>query len=198
MPTIEVDEAELLRSQQARKFVESIWNNPKARRKLLEAQKEVKPDDPMVKALDEPEPYEEQYKALRKELEDEKKARIESDAERKQEAKLSELRKIRNDGLEKLRGEYRYTADGLKAVEEIMEKKGILDPLDAAAIFERDHPQQAPIASNSSGAWNFMEPVPDDSEDLKKLIDTKGENNPLLDKMTREALMEIRGSAQRR
>lgn len=197
MPVIEVEEAELLRSQQARKFVESIWNNPKARRKLLEAQKEVKPDDPMVKELDKPEPYEEQFAALRKELEDEKKSRIEAEAKREQDLKLSELRKVRSDGLEKLRGEYRYTADGIKAVEEIMEKKGILDPLDAAAIFERDHPQQAPIAPNS-GSWNFLEPVPDDSADLKKLIETKGENNPLLDKMTREALMEIRGSAPRR
>lgn len=197
MPVIEVEESELLRSQQARKFVESIWNNPKARRKLLEAQKEVKPDDPMVKELDKPEPYEEQFAALRKELEDEKKSRIDAEAKREQDTKLAELRQMRTSGLERLRSEHRYTADGIKAVEEIMEKKGILDPLDAAAIFERDHPQAAPIAPNS-GAWNFLEPVPDDSEDLKKLIETKGENNPLLDKMTREALMEMRGSAPRR
>ena len=58
---VEVDEEQLQRSTKAREFVESIWNNPKARRKLLEAQREVKPDDPMVKELDKPDPADERY-----------------------------------------------------------------------------------------------------------------------------------------
>jgi hypothetical protein len=197
MPRVEIDEAELQRSTSARQFVETIWNNPKARRKLLEAQREVKPDDPMVKELDKPEPVDERFAALEKRLEEERKARIEAEAKREQDEKIGSLKAKRDDGLAQLRGEG-WTDKGIEGVTKIMEEKGILDPLDAAAIWEKHNPPQAPVMPNGSGAWNFMQPSEDESADLKKLIETKGESGMLLDKMAREALNDARGTPNRR
>ena len=42
-----------------------------------------------------------------------------------------------------------------------------------------------------------MENVNDGEKDLKALIDSKGENNVLIDKMAREALFEVRGQTRR-
>jgi hypothetical protein len=195
--TVEVDEVDLQRSVKAREFVETIWNNPKARRKLLEAQKEVKPDDPMVKELDRPDPIEDRFAALTKQNDELRKEIADDKAKREQDDKLSQLKRQRADGIAQLRRD-RWTDEGIKGVEAIMEEKGILDPLDAAAIFEKAHPPQDPILPGGSGSWNFLEPAPAESDDLKKLIETKGENNFLLDKMAREALMEVRGPTQRR
>jgi len=194
MPQIEVDESEFLRSKQAREFVEAIYKNPKARRKLLEAQKEVKPDDPAVKELDQPDPNEQRFSALEKELAEERKARHEAEEKRERDEKISTLQRQKTEGIAQLRSRG-WTDEGLKGVEDIMEKKGILDPLDAAAIFERDHPPQAPLMPNGTGSWNFLGDIPTSEDgDLKKLIESRGENNPLLDKMARDALMEVRGT----
>jgi hypothetical protein len=194
---VEIDEAELQRSSEARRFVESIWANPKARRKLLEAQKEVKPDDPMLKELDKPDPFEERFAQIAKQNEDLRKEIEERESKREQDSKLEALRRQKEDGLRELRSAG-WTDEGLKGVEKIMEDKGILDPLDAAAIFEKYHPPQTPILPGGTGSWNFLEPAPQDSDDLKKMIESRGENNSLLDKMTREALLEVRNTTVRR
>lgn len=196
MPRIEVDEADLQRSTSARQFVETIWNNPKARRKLLEAQREVKPDDPMVKELDKPEPTDARFDALEKRLDEERKARVEAEAQRETDAKIGTLRAQRDAELGELKREGWLDA-GLKGVEEVMEKKGILSPRDAATIWLRDNPPPTPVMPNGTGAWNFLQPSEDESADLKKLIETKGESTMLLDKMSRDALNDARGVTRR-
>lgn len=194
---VEVDEVDLQRNVKAREFVESIWNNPEARKHLLKAQKVVKPDDPLVKDADKPDPIEERFAAMQKLLEEERKERREAEEKREQEAKLSVLKRTRDDGITELR-KRGYMDEGIKAVEEIMEKKGLLDPLDAAKLFEADHPPPEPIRANHYGAWNFMEPgAAEQNDDLKKLIDSKGQSEALVDKMARDALNEFRGQARR-
>jgi len=191
MPVVEVDESEFLRSKKARDFVETLWANPKARRKMLEAQREVKPDDPMVKELERPDPIEERFTALSKKIEDQEKLISDQKAAAEQDEKLRVLRKERDDGFDKLRREG-WTDKGLEGVEEIMTKKGVLDPLDAAAIWEKANPPQSPLAPNHTGSWNFLEPSGGDTDDLKKLIDAKGESNPLLDKIISDAINDVR------
>jgi hypothetical protein len=190
MATIEIDEAEFLRGKKAREFVETLWANPKARRRMLEAQREVKPDDPMVKELERPDPVEERFAALAKKLDDQEKAMADDKATREQAEKLSAFKKQRDDGFDALRREG-WTDKGLEGVEELMTKKGILDPLDAAAIWEKANPPQNPLTPRS-GAWNFLEPTGGGDEDLKKLIDSRGESNPLLDKIIHDAISDVR------
>ena len=79
-----------------------------------------------------------------------------------------------------------------------MESKGILDPLDAAAIFLRDHPPQQPIEQTGSGGWNFipgaeLSPSADaDDKYVDALLKTKGGTEALLSQRTAQTLNEVR------
>jgi len=196
MPLVEIDETELQQSTSARRFLETLMRNPKARRKVLEAQKEVKPDDPMLKELEQPDPVEELRASYSKELSELKKELAEKEAKREQDEKLSSLKRIEDDGIAKLKSEG-WTEDGIKSVKEIMDKKGIMDPLDAAAIYEKAHPPATPVMPNQYGGWNFAEMPKDDNDDLKKLIESRGESNQLIDKIAGDALRDVRGQSRR-
>ena len=144
----------------------------------------------------------------RREAEDEKLARallsleeqeqlIKKDKEdREKNEKLAEINSKIAAGKAQLRRDG-WTEEGITGVEKIMEERGLLDPLDAAAIFEKQHPPQMPVTPSGTGAWGFLDNVKDTEADLKKLIETRGESASLLDKMTHEALSEIRGPSRR-
>ena len=78
-----------------------------------------------------------------------------------------------------------------------MEERGILDIEVAAAFYEKQNPPQVPATPRGMGGWNFVEQVNDSEADLKKLLDTRGNNEVLADKMAREALNEFRGATRR-
>lgn len=191
MAKIEVDEEDYRAGSTLRTAVSTLWANPEARKLIQKAQKLV---DPKAKT-----PDLDQDEALRAPIEDVRKefrdyvAKTETEkAEAAKEAKLGNLKRIHADGIAELRRQ-RYTDDGIKAVEALMDEKGILDPLDAAAIFEKMHPPQAPMTPGGTGAWNFTEMPTEGADDLKKLIDTKGNNDLIVDRMAREAIAEARG-----
>ena len=193
---IEIDEAEYKRLAALNGFANNILKNPEAAKLLEKAAKMV---DPNVKTprLDQEaviaQPIEELNKTvaqLQKQIEDDK-------AEQAKNRTLETLSRQRNEGFAQLRAQG-YLDTGIEAVEKLMEAKGILDPLDAAAIYERSHPPQVPSNPTGTGAWNFMDSVSDDSDkDLQKLIETKGDSDILADQMARKALNEVRQSARR-
>lgn len=202
MPTVEVDELQLQQSNKLKQTVESWLKNPKARRKVLEAQKLVDPKAE-IPELDEPDPIEAlraessaQIAALQKKIDDDA-------AARERDGRIQQLQSLKDTGIKRLR-EQRYTDDGIKAVEKIMEEKGILDPLDAAAIFERDHPPQMPVAqSGGSGSWNFGE-LPSSTEDAdEKYVDQllkagkNGLSDGALSQRISQTIGEVRGVARR-
>jgi hypothetical protein len=201
MPKIEVDELELQQSTKLRQAFEALMKNPKSRRKVLEAQKIIEPDA-KIPELEQPDPIEaatkplaEQVAALQKQIEEDKTAR-------ERDGRLAQLQSLKDNGIKQLRAQ-RYTDDGIKAVEKIMEEKGILDPLDAAAIFERDHPPQAPVQQTGSGGWNFAE-LPASTEDVDdKYIDTllkagkNGISDGALMNRVSQTISEVRGTARR-
>lgn len=193
---IEVSEEELLADRQKVATLDAMMKNPAARRKVLEAWKTVKPDDP-IPELDAQQPLLEELAAQRKDIDDRMKKFEDAREKDAEDRRKSELNTRWAQGQKMLRTEHRYTDEGIKAVEEMMEKKGIVDHEDGRLLFEAIHPPQQPVTPNGSGSWNFLDLPPDDSEDLKKLIETKGESSPLLDKMTRDALAESRGSSKR-
>lgn len=201
MPVVEIDEVELQRLKRVEGVVGTILKSPAARKHLAKAQKVVNPEDPLAKEADAVDPIEARFSDLAKANEDLRKQIADDKAEREQNAKLADLRKMRDDGFAKLRAD-RWTDDGLKKLEELMERKGILDPLDAAAIYERDNPPPAPITPSQVGAWNFLQlPNENADADLKALIESKGQNESLVDKMAMSALQDFRSQqpvAQRR
>ena len=196
MPMIEVDEEEFRRNSLLTATVNKWMQNPKSKRKLLEAHRAFDPKAE-IPELDAPDPFDEklnpvltEVQALKKQLEDER-------ADRDKKEKLAEFDAKIQKGFARLREEERLTPDGEAAVLKIMQEEGITNPVIAFDHLQRRHPPQVPVTPGGSGAWNFMEPPAEDQKDLQALIQTKGESVSLIDKMARDALAEIRGQSRR-
>ena len=193
---IEVDEEEFRKSETLRKTVAEWMKNPTARRKLLEANRAYDPKAD-IPELDQPDPIEARFAPVMTEVEALKKQLKERDEKDAQDKALASLTNSIEKGFQKLREQEQLTAAGEESVRKLMEEKGITDPEIAWAYHQRLHPPQSPIQNSGSGAWNFLEPPADDQVDLKRLIETKGESIPLIDKMARDALADIRGQQRR-
>ena len=171
--------------------------DPKRAAKLEELRKEVEPNAPtphldQLKAATEPvEKVREEFDKLKKELAEEK-------AKNEQEAKLSALARKIDAGNAKLREEG-WTEDGIKTLTEFREKEGILDPIAAAAYYEKlNGAQVAPMQQSSgTGAWNFSDIPKDENDFVKKLMDSHGQNDLIVETEAQKVLKEIRGGGRR-
>ena len=194
--TIEVDEEQLLQDKKLRDTVATMMRHPKAKLLVQEAHKMVDPNA-VTPDLDQAkiayEPVQELSKKFDEFVAETKKEKTEREAA----DKLAKLNTDYEKGRSGLKAQ-KWTDDGIKKLEEFMEQKGILDHEIAAAAFEKLHPPQTPVVPGGSGAWNFMEMPTDGADaDLKKLIESKGENNLLIDKMAHDAINEVRGQPRR-
>ena len=194
--TVEVDEDEWNRRSQLTNIASRIYANPKARLLLEQAQKVVDPNAP-TPAIDDFTAAQQPFNALKDEIAALKKQVADREAETKIAESAAATKRMQDEGFAALRQQH-YTTEGLAAVEKLMTEKGILDPRDAAILFERNNPPQQVATPGGSGGWNFLEGVQDNEADLKRLIDTKGESEPLLNKMINESLADARGQAVRR
>jgi hypothetical protein len=192
---VEVDEEDFLRMQKLQQTIGAVMSNPKAAVLAEQATKLVFPDarTPNIEqqALRDQEQSGllETVKGLKKDLDDER-------AERERVTKINDLNSKVEKGISELRAEG-WTVAGIEGVRKIMEETGVLDPHDAAGIFARRNPPQDLVTPGGSSSWNFMEPPPDDQADLKKLIESRGQNDQIVDKMARGALADMRGQARR-
>lgn len=196
MPKIEVDEEEYVRNSRLRDTVAKIWANPKTRVQLQALHKEVDPSA-QTPELDAQAPVNEAISSIKKDMSEFLAEQRKEKAEREQQEKLSSLNSKISSGLAALR-QAGWNDTGIKGVEEIMEKHGIVDVEIAANHYEKLHPPPPPVTPGGSGAWNFLEPPSDDDADLKQLIESKGQSMPLLDKMVRDTLADVRGQPVRR
>lgn len=188
---VEIDEAEFARLSKLNNFAHGMLQNPEAAKLLERAAKLV---DPHIKtprldqeaAIQTPmQKLQDDMAAMRKQMEDERAATTQSQT-------LNALSSQREEGLRRLR-QTGWLDESIKAVEQLMTDKGILDVEIAAAYYEKQHPPQAPMMPGSSGGWGFMEAVADDSDaDLKKLIETKGEQDSVVNHIAHKALTEFR------
>ena len=190
----EIDEVELQRYRTLETTVQGLLKNPKSRRKLLEAQREANPNL-AIPELDANKPVEDEITKLRSELEEDRKLRAKERDDEKAEANKKELNSKWEEGRLFARSNG-YNEDGLKALEDFMQKEGVFSHRIGMAAFEKEHPQEQIIASSTD--WNFFEkPEGDGSDLMTKLMDSKGEDDGILRKMTQQALTDTR-SAQRR
>ena len=195
MAKIEIDELEYQQSQQLRGVVQKLMAHPKAAVLIERARKMVEPDAPTPR-LDQDEQINAPVEAIRKEFEDYKKKQEDRDAENDKNTKLAMLQKRVDEGNAKLKSEG-WTADGLKTLDEFREKEGILDPIAAAAYYEKLHGAvAAPMApTNGIGGWNFAD-MPKDGESnafVKNLLETRGESESLVMQEANKVLKEFRG-----
>jgi hypothetical protein len=190
--TVEIDEVELLRSQQLRATVEKILAHPEGRELVERAHKLVDPNA-KTPALDAKKVVTEPIEQVRTELANFIKAQNEANEKREAEANRSAIKNKVDAGMAELKARG-WTTDGLKAVETLMEEKGLLDPLDAADLYEKRNPPPIPTTP-SGGGWNFPE-IPKDGGDAyeKALLDSKGQNDLIAERQAMEVLNEIRGA----
>jgi hypothetical protein len=192
---LEVDEATWNQREALFQAASRMYADPKAKLLLEQAQKIVNPAAP-TPAIDAHTAQNQPLEEIRAEMAAMKKAREDEAAARKIEESAAATRRMQDEGFAHLRSQH-YTSDGIAAVEKLMTEKGILDPRDAAVLFERYNPPQSVATPGGTGGFNFLGGVKDDEVDLKKLIETRGENVPLLDKMINETLNEMRGGQRR-
>ena len=197
MATVELDEVELQRLQKQDRTVHALMANPKAKKKIFEAYKDVVPDAripelEMEAAAKAPvEALEKEFKDFREQVEKDK-------AERDKNDRLNALNGTVESGMAKLR-RAGWTDDGLTEVRKLMDERGILDPEIAAAYYEKQHPPQNPVTPSGVGGWDVTAPVEDDSYS-KTLLSSKSaaDNEQLAMNEAKKALNEFRGAQQRR
>jgi hypothetical protein len=192
---VEIDESELLRLRRLGDTVGAMTRSPSAKRKLLEALKDVRPDDPSVKELEKPDPIESGFEELRKANSDLRKQIEDDKSERERNTKLDAIKHQQDADFDALRRD-KWTPDGIAKVKEVMEREGILNVRIAADHIEKQMPPASdPIMPGGHGGWNFADALAGETDaDLKRLIESKGENEGLLRKMAGEAINEVRGS----
>jgi hypothetical protein len=193
--TVEIDEEQYLRDQQLRRALEKVVANPKAKLLLQEAHKMVDPQA-ITPELDREKSESERITAMRKEFDDFK-AAVEKEKAEAAAARQAEALKLSVDtGLARLKREQHLTDEGIAAVRKLMEEKGILNADDAFAIFERQNPAPPPLTPRGNGAWNFLD-IPEGQDGAayaKKLLDSKGANDLVLDGEVNATLNNIRGA----
>lgn len=196
--TIEVDEAQYLAQQQTVQALSQIVANPKAKKLLLEAQKVVNPNITI------PQDYQDEvrteFEAKLKKQSDEfeafKKAQEEKEAKDKEEA----AKRAFVDNWESAKGRLRgqgYQDEGIAAIEKLAQERGIPDLEAAAALFDRLNPPATPIQSGRGyGSMNLFEPPEDKSqaEQMKKLLESRGEDESTLNQMISSALRDHRSA----
>jgi hypothetical protein len=168
MPMIEVDEAELARYRQITGFVQTALNNPKTRRKILEADKALNPDK-AIPELDAADPLHDELKSIREEIQkdrDERKA--EADAKKADDDKASWDRQW-SRGQQKLR-DLRVSDEAIGEIEKLMTDRNIVDHEAGLALFEKMHPAPPPVM-NGSSRFGFFDGAAKDEPDVKMLLD---------------------------
>lgn len=190
MPKIEVDEDEYQRLQRVQTTLRSIATNDKAKVLLQQAHKIVDPSA-VTPDLDRQREINEPLEALKKEFEDYKTKAAEERAEREKKEKLDDLSRRYEAGKADLRRQ-NWTEEGIKKLEDFMNEKGIIDFDVAVPAFEKKFPPPPP-ATPSSGRWDFTDiPTDQADENIKKLLESRGANESLADKMAHDALREFR------
>lgn len=195
--TIEVDETTYNNGQETIAAVRKLMAHPKAGLLIEEARKLVEPDAPTPKldahkqATAPVDELKAEIKALQKKIDDDK-------AETEKNAKLSMLADKVEKGNARLLQEG-WTKDGLKALDEFREKEGIIDPIAAAAYYEKLHGAQVAPATPSSGIgnWDFTAPSTQDEDFTKKLLETRGESESLVMGQAMKSLSDFRGNNRR-
>jgi hypothetical protein len=191
---IEITEEEYARNRRTFDVLSKIAKNPKAARLVEQAHKMV--DDSVSTPLsDSDKNEEERFAKLEKTVSDfleaQRQEKEKNDVESKKatfDAKWSSGRQALKD-----RG---WTEEGVKALEEMMATKGIVDHDDARKIFETDNPPPPPASPVGVGAFNFFGNVTDKDKDIKDLIASRGEGS-VADKMAHDALNDFRQQVAR-
>ena len=190
MPKIEIEETDFLASQATIRAVNGMLANPTARKLLLQARKTADPHA-NIPEIDAAVPVQSELAAFRTELAAER-------AERAAEKKVREEQDAINTfkaGWERQKSQLRnagWRDEGIDAVVKHAEERGIPDLEVAAAHFEKLNPPPEPVQPSGSGSWGFLEGNTDDDAFVKKMIESKGDDEAALNAEINASLKEYR------
>ena len=197
MPKIEVDEEEFLANQKLRNTVKAMLAKPSSAKLLKLAEKEIDPTvvhpeiemETVVNAK-----VGELTKTVTDFITESKTQREKDEAERR----LEKLSNSIDSGIARLRQTQGLTDEGEKALRELMTKKGETDVDDAWAIFQRHNPPPPPATPASGRMFDVISAARSgDDEFVKGLLESRGENQQLVDKVAWDAINEVRGAQKR-
>jgi len=198
MPKVEIDEAELLASQQVVHAVNQMMANPKSRAMLLHARKTADPAA-SVPEVDSMIPVAGALDRFAKQLAEDKAERA---AEREAAANERRLEQATREveGVKSRLKASGWTADGIAAVEKLAEERGIFDLEAAAALHEKMNPPPPPAEPNGMGSWGFFEGAADEGSDkfVKSMLESGGEDEGALGREVRAALTDYRNGVNAR
>lgn len=191
MAKVEIDETELANLKRVNDVAALIGKHPKARAMLQEAVALAAPDEVGPEhriRVENDQRISGMEKKFDEFLEEQKKEREERsavEARRDLERRWMEGRRV-------AREEHSYTDEGLKSLEEFMEREGIPDHKNAIPAFERANPPPEPVVTGGRG-WNFFDRAAEAEQDaaMKSLL--SGNDEDFLARAVPAALKEVRG-----
>lgn len=197
----EITEEEYIRLNRLNGFANQLLQNPESAKLLEKAAKIVDPNirtprlDQEAVANAPLAAVTETLAKLNQRLDDEA-------AARQNQVLIDSASRQREEGIRALRVQG-WNDAGIAEIEKVMAEKGILDPVDAAIVFEKRQPLPTPAMPGSNGTFDFnktMHAGQQTDADIKALLKTGGKESAGLDAVTNkligDTLQQVR-SAQR-
>ena len=189
---IQVDEDQYNKMVQVAQVAQQIYQNPDGRKLLEQAQKTVQPNAP-TPAMDAAAALQAPILELTKKFENLSQSIIDDRTKRDETDKLSKVEGMQAAAFARLRQHDKYTDAGIEAVKKLMAEKGILDPIDAACIFERMQPPAQPMTPMGSNGVPLIEKMNDTTDKaIQELLQSKGESAHALGSLINGALDDVR------
>ena len=191
MPSVQIDETELLQYRQLHGAAAAILANPEARKLLHKAQRIVNPNA-RIPEVEAEERVQAEVGGVREELAKISQQLAADRTEREAAGRAAEL----NAGWDRQKADLRrrgFTDEGLAKIEAHAIEQGIPNLRAAANDYIALNPPPEPNAPSGFGGWDFFGEAPEKDEFVEKMIAAKGDDDSLLNAEIRATLSDIRG-----
>ena len=188
----EIDETRLGSLTAVAQIADALLKNPKTRKKYLEAVKEARPDLP-IPEIDAAAPVQSEVAEIKKMVTDTLEKFAKERDDEKQDRLLSSVKERYAKGKQDL-VDLGYTPEGIADLEKFMETNGLTDVSLARKAYEFDNPRPAPARPSRGNYFDMMESknATDGNDYIKKLFETGGQDESVLDAQINTVLAESR------
>lgn len=187
---VEVDETRLGNLTTIAQIADGLMKNPKARQKYLEAVKDVYPNV-SIPEIDVKNTAMGDVAKFRNEVTDEIK-KLREDLQKDQEGRQVSAVKLKYEQGRQGLIDMGYTLEGAADVEKLMTDNGLLDWEIGRKAYEHDNPRPAPARPTRGNMFDFVEQKNSGDDYIKKLFETGGKDESILDGQISTVLSEAR------
>ena len=201
MATVQIEESDLIAKNNLASHFGKLMSNPKARKLVQQATKEVDPTA-VIPEIDSQTEVLGEVAAVRAEIAAMKKADEDRRTQDESDKRLQAFQNSWNGQKDKLRSQG-WQDEGITAVETLAQERGLVDLEAAAALFEKIHPPSNPVspATLGLGGFDLMTPPENDAKDIEALVksygDSRSDDNTALSHLINAALTDVRSGGRR-